>query len=190
MGKYKFDRTDKGLIIPISEVKKTIQGQTREWPKSLIAFLYIFGVRISEALDVKVKDIEFDHEEDLVGVTIRLGKKREAKGPYTQEIHTVWAPLETAFMPIFLRRLRARSKGGSKNSRLWPYTRQASWYHINKVNPELSHHVFRHSRLQHLADQGATPWELRDFAGWEDTRPAEDYVKRSKKRVKNLAKKF
>jgi integrase len=47
---------------------------------------------------------------------------------------------------------------------------------LKALNPNLSPHAFRHSRLQDLADRGTTPWELRDWAGWRDTRPAETYV--------------
>jgi len=190
MGKYKFSRDE--LTIPLEEIKRTIKAQSRPWMRSLIGFLYIYGARISEALKVRVKDVEFDREKKLVGVYIQVALKGEKKtvGPFTSDPHVVWAPLDTTFMPLFLDRVKVKSKGGMPKTRLWPYTRQAAWYHINKVNPRLSPHTFRHSRLQHLADQGLSIYDLRDFAGWTDTRQAETYVKRSKERLKSIAPKI
>jgi integrase len=177
--------TYKTRVIPPGEVKATILKQSRPWMKSLIAFLYIFGCRISEALDTRVGDVMFDSANDLVGVTIRVGKKKTKN--YS---HVVWATMDTPFIDLFLDRLRGKSKGGRMVTRLWPYTRQAAWYHLNKANPNLSAHSFRHSRLRRLADQGASEWEIRDFAGWEDITPARAYITSSTKRLKGLADKL
>ena len=60
------------------------------------------------------------------------------------------------------------------------------WQKLKALNPKVSPHAFRYSRLQDLADRGATSWELRDWAGWADTRPAEAYVQRSGRTTRDL----
>jgi len=183
--RYKYSRRD--LVIPEAEVEAMIIGASHLWLQAMIAFLYIYGCRVSEALGVQLRDCSM--EGGYLRVRIGVLKKR-VKGPFEADPHQVYARRQAPFMRYLMAYIQAVSKGGSLERELWPYSRQWVWQKIKALNPKVSPHAFRHSRLQDLADRGATPWELRDWAGWRDTRPAEAYVQRSGRTTKRLADKI
>jgi len=61
---------------------------------------------------------------------------------------------------------------------------------IKKLNPKVSPHVFRHTRLTKLALRGATGPDLMDWAGWTDIRPAAKYLHAAGKLAEKFADKI
>jgi integrase len=56
-----------------------------------------------------------------------------------------------------------------------PLDRTAAWRIIKKASPNLWCHLLRHTRLTEMATR-MTAFELQQFAGWSDVRPAQDYI--------------
>lgn len=170
MPEYKFKRNPS---IDESEMKTTLEAIRKPWLKSLTVFLYLAGCRISEALKMKRKD--FWIEGDLLVVRIYvLKKKSHAQTPYDTNIHVLHFSLSSPFLKeVLLPYLEAIP---SPEARVWYHSRQWSWTCLKKANSNLSPHCFRHSRLTKLALQGASPFDLTDWAGWADSRPAQNYI--------------
>jgi len=60
--------------------------------------------------------------------------------------------------------------------KLWDYSRQWARVKLQEVYPWITPHGFRHNRLDDFAQNYATPFELKSWAGWSDIRPSESYV--------------
>lgn len=169
---------------PISqeEIKRLIDSTDNHEIRSLIIYLWIYGVRVSEALSVTVED--FWVQDNMLYV-----KSHTLKNPNI-DYRVLPAPLDTPFINI-LRGYLSLVKTG----KVWPRSRQYAWQKLHDIDPEYCPHRFRHNRLQRLADgpdkddeKGASAFEIRDFAGHSSTKPAESYVRRVsvKKAVKRI----
>ncbi|MCD6360244.1 MAG: tyrosine-type recombinase/integrase [Armatimonadetes bacterium] len=162
-----------------------IENADRAWLKALIAFLYLFGVRITEALMLRRGD--FSISGGKLVVRLRLLKKRKKSGPFA-DFHILRVSLEAPFIQHILYYLR----GMEPDQRVWPlaenknYARWKAWNEIKRLNRKCTPHIFRHSRLTKLALKGADAPVLMDWAGWSDPRPAGRYLHMSG----SLAEKF
>jgi len=164
---YKFSREN---YLTEEEVKKMIE-RADEWLKSLMACLYIFGMRISEALSLTAQS--FWIEGSYLNVKIPLKKKRKDTSPIVPS-HVLRVNVETTpFAKLLLSHIQSKRP----REKLWPYHKGHVWRKIKQLNKNCSPHFFRHSRLFHLAEQGASESALQDWAGWADPRPASRYVK-------------
>jgi len=182
MPAYKFTREG---IITRQEMEETLAKTNKLWLKALVSFLYVFGVRISEALRLKKED--FVVEGDKLVVTVPLLKKRTS-GPFTNPTHILKADLNTPFVNYIVEWINQRQPGEFMwpLGRTWASVRKKAWMYIKELNPNVSPHIFRHTRLTKLALRGATGPDLMDWAGWSDLRPATKYLHAAGK----LAEKF
>lgn len=178
MPKYSFQRQ-----APLSpeEVRAMIEGSDSVVFKALLAFLYLYGCRIGEAL--KVKKSDFKLLKQRLRVEIEVEKKRNT-GPILFK-----HPLEVKELPtnvFFLEKIMAHIVTLPQDARVFKMNRKTAWRKIHRLNPQCSAHIFRHTRLRRLADRGADALVLMDVAGWADTRPAGNYLGLSG----NLARRF
>jgi integrase len=176
MPKYKFDRRAIGRTT-VEEVYSIIARDKSEgnWVGALTAFLYVFGCRISEALKLKPSDVELDPAGYLT-VTFPILKQRRRAVPYgtTHRLRVVRsAPfVEEVIIPYVMQRKLEEPEG-----RLFKYSRVYHWKKLKALNGLLSAHIFRHDRLNRLAEKGASAAVLQDWAGWSDMRPASFYIR-------------
>lgn len=131
---------------------------------SLVAFLWLAGCRISEALAVKREDVKMD--EDYVYVTItplkQLTKTKEGTKKRLIPVSLVFPRRKTIFTRLIIRQALATEMGHS----LWDMVRETAWRHIVALNPKVYPHIFRHSRATHLADKGIGDDQMKRWMGW------------------------
>ncbi len=173
MPKYKFARED---VVSAEELAETLTKTRKLWLKALISFCYIFGPRIMEALKLKKQDFQIDGKR----LSVKIGVlKRRQKGPFKDMPHVLHADLNTPFLEHVVAWLK---KVEHPDDFLWPLAhswsraRVRAWEEMKKLNPTLTPHVLRHSRLTKLALRGADGPALMDWAGWADMRPAPRYL--------------
>ena len=181
MGKITTEREDD--VMPYSEVEFMIDSTNDMKMRSLIAFLYLTGCRISEALAMKREKIWFDDEFMVVDVKVLKRKnfshiiKISNKAPFITNI-IKW-----------LNTLQLKDKiwhfSDNKNS-----ARVMAWRELKKINSKTWPHLFRHTRMTNLAMMGATDVQLMVWAGWSDSRPAGVYVARSASMIEGLGRKL
>lgn len=183
MPAYKFKRKE---ITTETEIRKMIQAARWTWLKGIIAFLYLFGCRITEALNLKRYDVRV--EEGYIIATIGVLKRRqEKKGPYASLPHLIHISVKSPFAQDVL--IPYLNTVTQRESRLFPVSRQLVWLRLKQLNKLISPHIFRHDRLMKLALRGATEAELMDWAGWTDPRPAGNYIRVTGKLAAKLADK-
>jgi integrase len=175
MPKYKYSREH---YLNREEVIAMINGASEDWFKALLSCLYLYGLRISEALDLKPADFKTEYKKHLA-VTVRLSKKRKMHSSPVVPQHIVRVSYKKPSLQPFIfplvQYIVARSKTHPAD-KLWSCDRVTVWHKIKALNQKCSSHLFRHSRLHQLAEQGASGLVLKDFAGWADLRPASNYV--------------
>lgn len=164
---YKYKRK---TYLSKSEVATMIYNAHEPWLKSLIAFLYLFGARITEALRLVPEDFKF--EGNNLFVRIGILKRHSDKGPI-EPAHILKISREAPFMELLSQYVLAKRPG----EKVWRQHRGHVWRKIKQLNAKCSPHFFRHSRIFHLAELGATEADLMDWAGWSDPRPAGRYIK-------------
>jgi len=167
MPKYKFKRK---ALTTHEEIASMIKKAKEPWLKAIIAFLYVFGCRISEALAMQKEDVWI--ERDTLCVNIPLLKRRKTKGPYERPAHILRVKINTPFIDEFIKYWEELPP----YKKIFPHSRWWTWKKIKETNKKISPHVFRHDRLTKIAMKKPNPFLLKEWAGWSDTRPAESYV--------------
>ena len=167
------------------EVRVMIEEASTQGMKALIAFLYLYGTRISEALKLEKKD--FTILVKTLRVSIEVEKKKQATAPiawkHPLEIKTTDG--NAFFVGILRDHLGMVSEG-----KIWKVSRWTAARKIKKLNAQCSPHIFRHTRNRRLAEKGADAIVLMDWNGWADTRPASNYLGLSGKSAKRFSGKI
>ena len=168
MTNFKYAKKDK--LITSQVFKNMLKSAEKAWVKSLLVYLYLYGVRITEAIRINLEDLtieSFNNVEYLIANSPTLKNRK---------VHNrrIYMPLNTVYLPILLGYM-----DGHKGGRLWPYSRVWAWKHVTALNPEVSPHVFRHNRLTRFAQDEATAFQIQSFAGHSDLRPASSYIQTS-----------
>lgn len=156
------DFKEKNLTIPIGIVKQinTIKYVDKEYIENqlkdiknnrdriFIKFLWTTGIRITEAISIKKKDILFDQNI----IIIKWLKKRKELS------RTI--PLHKSLKEILI----LYTAKMNLNDKLFNFTRQRA-FHITKKNLGISPHVFRHSFAVHYLKQGGRLNDLKKLLG-------------------------
>jgi len=137
--------------------------------KLIVKILYDTGARVSEITNLKLKDIDLDTKEIQV-----MGKGRK---PRTVYVHSS----TTELLKVFIQSENILSP----NVEVFRITPMTVWYNLKKygrelLNRELHPHMLRHSRLQHMADEGIDSFSIKSYAGHADIGTTQIYVKASK----------
>ena len=135
----------------------------------IVRFLYDTGARVSEMTSLKLKDVDLKTREVQV-----LGKGRKPRTVFIQE---TTAKLLEDYMK-------------EKNIQvptdlIFSIKPLTVWYNIKKEGKEILHrelhpHMLRHSRLQHMADEGVDSFAIKSYAGHSDISTTQIYIKNSK----------
>ena len=136
--------------------------------KLIFRLLYDTGARVSEVCNITFNDIDMENKEVSI-----MGKGRKPRQVFFHE--ETKKELEN-FLKI---------KNFEKNEKVFTVTPMTVWYNLKKYGLEilqkgLHPHMLRHSRLQHLADDGVDAFSIKAYAGHEDIRTTQIYVKASK----------
>lgn len=163
MPKYSFSRQD---ILTMQEVESMIKEASPEL-QALIAFLYLWGARIGEALSLTAED--FTKSPRRLKARI-LTEKVRVEGPIREQHRSVAVDLSSPFTPYLLEYV------SSHHGKLWGFSRVTAWRKLKRLNPQCSPHIFRHTRATKLASRTNNPYALMAFFGWSDLRPAMRYI--------------
>ncbi|MDP3728286.1 MAG: tyrosine-type recombinase/integrase [bacterium] len=135
----------------------------------IVRFLYDTGARVSEMTSLKVKDIDLQTKEVQL-----LGKGKKPRTVFIQET--------TAKL---LEELLKEKNIQAPNDSIFHLKSMSVWYNLKKYGKELLQrdlhpHMLRHSRLQHMADEGVDSFAIKSYAGHSDIGTTQIYIKNSK----------
>ena len=137
--------------------------------KLLVKLLYDSAARISEIMNIKLKDVDFKTREIQV-----MGKGRKPRTVYFQQSTS-----------NILKEYLDENKILNPNMPVFNIKPITVWYNLKKYGKELLSrnlhpHMLRHSRLQHMADEGVDSFAIKSYAGHSDISTTQIYVKSSK----------
>ena len=125
---------------------------------SLTSFLWLSGCRISEALGIFRHHIKMDHENIYATIT-PLKQSHKSK---RIKVSLVFPRKKTIFTKLIIKQTFATEEG----KKLWDVDRTTAWRYLISLNPKIYPHIFRHSRVTHLADMGVGDDQLKRWFGW------------------------
>jgi len=154
-------------VLSKQEIIRLANEIPKERNKLVVRLLYDTAARISELIGVKLSDVDFQNNE----ITI-MGKGRKPRQvffhPETRKMLEEWVR-------------KNRLKPDDMVFQIKPIT---IWYGLKQYGKvfgkDLRPHMFRHSRLQHMADDGVDAFSIKAYAGHEDVRTTQIYVKASR----------
>lgn len=147
-------------------------SKAKEPIKSLIAFLYLTGARISEVVRVFKPSDMFPR---LDSIDIRIKTEKNRREPF----RVLVIPVNDPFLKIVLDYVKDREP----SSPAWNFSRQYAYRAIKTCGlligrKDLHPHLLRHTRLTHLViHANFNEFELMRWAGWSSIEPAYTYVK-------------
>ncbi|MDP1694231.1 MAG: tyrosine-type recombinase/integrase, partial [Candidatus Woesearchaeota archaeon] len=134
-----------------------------------VKLLYDTASRISEIMNIKLRDVDLNTKEIQV-----MGKGRKPRIVYFHE--------STATM---FKEYLEKNNLTDPNTPVFNIKPITVWYNLKKYGKELLSrdlhpHMLRHSRLQHMADDGVDSFAIKSYAGHSDISTTQIYVKSSK----------
>ena len=149
------------------EIENLIKVAGNPRDKALISVLYESGCRISELLNIRIKDISFEEDYALLNV---MGKTGNRSIPISKSI------------PLLKTWLNYHSDIGNKESFVFDMSYRAvsktlkKLFKRAKIDKPCNPHQFRHSRATELANS-LTEAQMNQFFGWtQGSRMASTYV--------------
>jgi len=149
----------------------------RAWFPSLVCFLWCYGCRVSEALNMKREHFRVETlpngEHNLVAHVRVLKRKDKFE-------HDVRVNIEqTGPLKHVLKRVLATPRGAY----VWGVSRQQVWRTLKQLNVGVKtrtyykrSHFFRFNRTNALCRKRPTPFELADWMGWKRIDTAQHYL--------------
>ncbi len=158
-----------GMVLTKQELTYLVQKIPKKRDKLIVKLLYDTGARVSELTNLKLKDINM-----LANEARLLGKGRKPRTVYFQD--------STKEM---LKEFLLEKEIENPNQIVIGIKPITVWYHLKKYGKEildrdLRPHMLRHSRLQHMADEGVDSFLIKSYAGHSDIGTTQIYVKNSK----------
>jgi len=170
-------KTERDDILRPDEVKGLIAKTSNPMLKCLIAILFAFGCRISEALELRRKDVRV--EGDYLAIRFPLKKRRIRRGirptierrldlnHYLAPIILDWvSKIENPDSYIFPSRHRGKH-----------LSRVRAWELLKQLDERIWPHLFRHSLATLMAEAGASAIEMVAWFGWASMDTALKYIR-------------
>jgi len=171
-------------ILSIEEVENILNATSNLKHKVLLSIIYSAGLRIGEALNLRLSDI--DSQRMLIHIRNAKGKKDRyvplSKGllPYLRDYYTVYKPKEYLF---------SGQKGGaySQVSARQLYRRLVEKCGISK---RVTLHTLRHSYATHLLESGTDIRYIQELLGHNSPKTTMIYTHVSSKNLQNIKSPF
>jgi len=166
-------------ILTINEIKKLIEVTSNIKHRLIIKLLYGCGLRVSEIVNLKTKDINF--EENLIKINLAKGKKdRFVKLPYSikKEIQNYLGLINSEI--IF-----PSNRGGKLTKDTIQKIVQNSAKKAN-IKKRVYPHLLRHSFATHLLEQGTDLRIIQKLLGHSDIKTTQRYTQISQASIKNI----
>jgi integrase/recombinase XerD len=166
-------------VLTINEVSKLIKATTNPKHKLIIKLLYGCGLRVSELVNLKKQD--FDFEEEIIFIRQAKGRKdRFVKIPNKmKEELQAFSKLnnENYFFPS--------NRGGKLSTatirKIVEKSRKKA-----KLNKRVHPHTLRHSHATHLLEQGTDLRIIQKLLGHLDIKTTQIYTHISKQSIKKI----
>ena len=166
-------------ILTAEDIKKLIKNTSNVKHKLIIKMLYGCGLRVSEIINLKKEDLNF--EEDLVHIRLAKGKKdRFVKIPNSVKDELI------KFTDFYNERYLFFSNRGGK---LTSATIQAILKNAAKragIKKRVYPHLLRHSFATHLLEQGTDLRIIQKLLGHSDIKTTQIYLQISQASIKNV----
>lgn len=192
----KFEKTDKKLpeILSNKEIDLLLsQADSRDAKgcrdKAMLELLYATGIRVSELINLDIKDIIFD-----VGILhCRNGKNERIIPVY---------PTAMVAVHEYIKRVRAITVFDNNETSLFVnmngqrLTRQGFWKIIKQyaaqagINKDITPHTLRHSFAAHLLENGAQLKDIQEMLGHSDISSTQVYAHIMKNKFSSVYNKF
>lgn len=183
------------LVISLEEVEKLLAVPDLTKPRELrnaamLEILYGAGLRVSELINMKVQDINFD-----AGFIRIFGKgARERIVPVGSHARTRTLEWLKTARPRMLNHIASKYLFVARAGK--PMTRQGFWKIIKKycqkadIRHNVTPHTFRHSFATHLIEGGADLRSVQTMLGHSDISTTQIYTHISREYLLDMHKKF
>lgn len=174
------------IYIIMSELKENTKEEIRN--KCLFELFYSTGLRVSEASNLKLQDIDIKN-----GTILVFGKGSKERIVYFGE---TLKRLLMKYLCVREEFLTGNNEYLFLNSKGTQLTRQSMEAIINKImqksiiNHKISPHTLRHSFATHLLDNGADLKSVQELLGHENLDTTEIYTHVSNEQLKNEYRKY
>ena len=175
-------KTSKRLPVVLSkkEIKKILDSIHNKKHKLIISLSYAIGLRVSEVINMKVKDIDIDNK--IIYIRQSKGKK--------DRINIIPQILYSDLNEIFNRRgMNEYIFVNQNKEKLSERTAQKIFTNaLIKVgiNKEATFHSLRHSFATHLLEQGVNIRYIQELLGHQRLETTQIYTKVSTKKFNNI----
>ncbi len=168
------------IILSNQEVHEILNSISNEKHKLLVAMAYGAGLRVSEVISLKLRDL------DLLGLTIHIKNAKGQKDRISvlpEKLKDVLEKNNKTKSPndyIFINR-----KGGKLNAR----TAQKVFKNAIKkagIKKDASFHSLRHSFATHLLENGVNIRYIQELLGHQNIRTTQTYTQLSNPQFKNI----
>jgi len=168
-----------------------------ERDRALVAFLYLYGCRVSEICRGHARNYRTIRKKDgskelkplpdykpiqindvwitnnMLCARITPLKRRD------REYHTLRIATDRLYMNYLLPYVEKMKRTAKPSDSLFPITSTTAFLIVSQALEAAHPRHLRHLRLNRLADQGGTLKVLKDWAGWKTSQPADEYLSRS-----------
>jgi len=166
-------------ILSIKEIKKMIEATSNIKHLLIIKLLYGCGLRVSEIINLKKGDLNFD--EGLIKICLAKGKRdRFVKIPFS-----ISKDLENYSKVVNERYLFPSNRGGKLTIKTIQKIVQNSARKA-KIKKRVYPHLLRHSFATHLLEQGTDLRVIQKLLGHSDIKTTQIYTQISQASIKNI----
>ena len=150
--------------------------------KSFLAFLYWFGVRLSETLERVKEDFEVKDGLLVVNCPPKKGGEREA----------LEVPANYPYVDLIIKQVdRARKTKANPTRRVWDMSPVTGWRIVKRVMPKHYPHFFRLNRAtKFLEDPTTTLPEMMAWFGWKAAKTVDPYIGHSRRYIRKQRKRL
>ncbi|MDR0708215.1 MAG: site-specific integrase [Treponema sp.] len=166
-------RQDKRLPLVLSkkEIQSLLSAETNPKHKLLLMLCYSCGLRVSEAVALKIEDIDFTRRTAL----IRMGKGRRDRYTVLGETAASYLSHYRTFFPIDLWIFPGQNAGEHLSVRSAERIFEQALRNVG-IEKKASIHSLRHSFATHLLESGVDIRYIKDLLGHASIRTTERYT--------------
>jgi len=158
--------------------------------KTIFELLYSCGLRISEAVELKMSDVDLENR--LLKVKGKGDKERIV--PFGEEALRLLRLYNTASRPHIIGGRQSEfvfiSKKASKLNRKSVWRLLKGYVERTSINKNITPHTLRHSYATHLIENGADLRSVQELLGHVDISTTQIYTHLAQKKLKEIHKKF
>jgi len=170
------------IVLTKDEIKRMLEVTTNLKHKLLMEIMYASGLRVSEIIKLKIKDI--DLEEGIIRVNLGKGKK---------DRQTILSKRAIEDLKIYFQKRNdenpyvfpgAQNKGHLSTRSVQKIVLQAA--KLAKIKKDISCHSLRHSFATHLLEKGVDIRYIQKLLGHKRLETTQIYTKVSTQKLKEI----